>query len=102
VSPVTTRTPVERHADRGGDDLRHHRLGALALLGHADRRRHRAARVEPHRAAVLSRDRRAADAVEGGAGIGQLDEAGEADAAMDAARAVLHLLAAEGFVIHHR
>ena len=45
--------------------------------------------------AVLRGDARAADAVEGGARIGDLDEAGDADAAMDAALAQARLLAAQ-------
>ena len=75
---------LDRHAEGGGDALRHHGLGALALLGHAGMADDRALGVEPQGGAVLRRDAGAADAIKRGRRIGHLDEAREADAAMDA------------------
>ena len=79
-----------------------HRLGALALLGDAGMAEHGAGGVEPHGGAVLRRDAGAADAVERGGRIGDLDEARKADAAIDAARAQPLLLGAQAGVVHHR
>ena len=92
---------LDRHAEGGRDDLRGDRLGALALLGDARLADDRAGGVEPHRHPVLRGDARAADAVEGGARVGHLDEAGEADAAMNALVAQARLLGAQRRVIHH-
>ena len=82
--------------------MRHHGFGALALFGDAGMHDDRALRVELHGGAVLRRDVRAADAVEGGRWIGHLDEARKADAAIDAFCAQLLLLGAQAGVIHHR
>ena len=86
---------VDGDAERGGDALRDHGFGALALLGDAGRHDDRALRVELHGGAVLRGDAGAADAVEGGGRIGHLDEAGKADAAIDALLAQLLLLGAQ-------
>ena len=81
--------------------MRQHRLGALALLGDAGMDEHGAGRIEPQGGAVLRGDARAADAVERGRRVGHLDERGQADAAVDAARAQPRLLGAQAGVIHH-
>ena len=74
-----------RHAQRRGGDLAHDGVGALALLGDADRADDAAVGLELDDAGVLQRDRRAADAVVAvRARRGALDEAGDADAAVDA------------------
>ena len=75
---------VDRHADGFSDDLANDRLGALALLGDAGCGDDGAVRIDAHGAAVLRRDARAADAVHEGRWVGQLDEAREADAAVNA------------------
>ena len=93
---------LDRHAEAGGDALRDHGLGALALLGDAGVAEDRAGGVEPHGRAVLRRDARAADAVEGRARVGHLDEARKADAAIDALLAQPRLLGAQPGVVHHR
>jgi hypothetical protein len=49
----------------------------------------------------LRRDARAADAVERRRGIGDLDERGKPDAAMDVLLAQARLLGAQARVIHH-
>ena len=86
---------LHRHAERRGRDLAHHGIGALALLGHADRADDAAVGLEPDDAGVLQRDRRAADAVVAvRARARALDEAGDADAAVDARLAQPRLLAA--------
>ena len=92
---------VDGHADALSHDLADDGLRALALLGDAGRRHHRAVRVDAHAAAVLRRDPRPADAVHEGARVGQLDEAGKADAAMDAACAQPLLLGAQARVVDH-
>ena len=74
---------VHRNAEHAADDLRGERFRALPLLGDAGLADHRALGVQPHRDAVLRRDPGAADAVERGTRIGDLDEARDADAAMD-------------------
>ena len=58
-------------------------------------------RVEPHRDAVLRGNLRTADAIERRAGIGNLDEAGDANAAMDVLRPQGGLLGAQRVVVHH-
>ncbi len=75
---------LDGHAHGLGHDLADDGLRALALLGDAGGGHHRAVGIDAHGAAVLRRDARAADAVHEGAGVGQLDEACEADAAVDA------------------
>ena len=97
-----TRTRSIGTPNDGGDALRDHRLGALALLGYAGVAEDRAGGVEPHGGAVLRRDLRAADAVERRARIGHLDEARKADAAVDAFLAQRLLLGAQPRVVHHR
>jgi hypothetical protein len=92
---------LERHAEGGRDHLRDDGLGALALLGDARLADDRPGRVEPHRGAVLRGDARAADAVEGGGRVRDLDEARKADAAVDALPAHGRLLGAQGVVAHH-
>src|SRR5262249_14078413 len=92
---------LDRHAERGGRDLREDGLGALALLGDAALADDRALRVELHGDAVLRGDFRATYAVESGARIGHFDEGGKADPAMDALRAQPLLLGAQPGVIHH-
>ena len=76
--------PVHRDAEHAADDLGRQRFRSLALFGDAGMRDHRPARIEPHGDAVLRRNARAADAIEGGARISDLDEARQPDAAMDA------------------
>ena len=93
--------PLNRHAERRGDDLRKNGLGALPLFGDAGLADHGAGSIELQRRAVLRGDARAADAVEGRRRIGHFDEGGKADAAMNAARAQLRLLGAQRLVIHH-
>ena len=56
------------HAQRRGGDLAHDGVGALALLGDADRADDAAVGLELDDAGVLQRDRRAADAVVARAG----------------------------------
>ena len=92
---------LDRHAHALGHDLADDGFRALALLGDAGGGHHRAVGIDAHGAAVLRRDARAADAVHEGAGVGQLDEAGKADAAMDALGAQPLLLGAQGGVVHH-
>ena len=92
---------LDRHAHALGHDLADDGFRALALLGDAGRRHHRAVGIDAHGAAVLRRDARAADAVHEGAGVGELDEARKADAAMDALGAQPLLLGAQGRVVDH-
>ena len=73
---------LDRHADAVGDDLRDARQRALALVGQARDAAHRAGRLEPQRAAVLGRDRRAGGAVVGRPIGGLLAEGRDADAAV--------------------
>ena len=101
VSPVTTRTRSIGTPNAVATHLRDHGLGALALLGDAGVADDRALRVELHGGAVLRGDPGAADAVEGGARIGHLDEARKADAAIDALLAQPLLLGAQPGVVHH-
>src|SRR5258707_13829344 len=75
---------LDRHAESGGCDLCEHGLGALALLGDAALADHRALRGEPYGDAALRGGFCPADAAEGRARIGLVDEGGKADAAMDA------------------
>ena len=72
-----------RHPDGGRRDLRDDRLHPLPLLGRAARDEDVPPRVEPHGGAVLGGDARAPDPVEHRGGVGHLDEAREADSAMD-------------------
>src|SRR6185436_9362428 len=76
-------------------------VGALALLGDADCADDAAVGLELDDAGVLQRDRRAAGAVVAlGSGRGALDEAGDADAAVDALAAQAYLLLAQLGVVH--
>ena len=61
----------------------------------------RALAVEPDGRAVLRGNLRAADAIEGRARIGHLDEGRKADAAMDALRARGRLIGPQRLVVHH-
>ncbi len=89
------------HAERRGGDLAHDGVGALALLGDADRADDAAVGLELDDAGVLQRDRRAADAVVAlRPRRGALDEGGDADAAMDALLAQPRLLGAQPGVVH--
>ena len=101
VAAGITLTRSTRYAERVGDDLRNARQRALTLVGEAGDATHRAGRLEPQRAAVLGRDRRAGRAVIGRAIGGRLAERRDADAAIDAALAQLALLLAQRVVIHH-
>ena len=92
--------PRDRHADGLGDDLRQHRLGPLPLLGDARHGNDAAVGIHAHGAAVLRRDARTADAVHERARIGQLDEAGDADAAMDALLSQRCLLGPQAVIVH--
>ena len=93
---------IHRDAEHAADDLGGERFRALPLLGDAGLADHRALRVQPHRDAVLRRYPGAADAVKGRAGIGDLDEAGDADAAMDVSASQGRLFGAQRVVVHHR
>ena len=92
---------VHRNAEHAADDLRGERFRALPLLGDAGLADHRALRVEPHRDAVLRRYPGAADAIKRRTGIGDLDEAGDADAAMNVSVAQRRLFGAQRVVVHH-
>ena len=89
-----------RDPHRGRRDLRDHRLHPLTLLGRARRDEHVAPGVEPHRRPVLRRDPRASDPVEHRRRIRDLDEAGNADAAVDSALAQSVTFRLERFVVH--
>ena len=88
------------HAHRVGGDLAEDALGPLALLADAAHHRQRPAGLQAQRGAVLAGDARPADAVEGGAGVGQLDQRGHADAAVHARLAQRGLLGAQRVVVH--
>src|SRR5581483_7146822 len=78
-----------------------HRVGTLALLGDTDVAEHAAVGLEPDRAGVLQRDRRAAHAVVAvRARRAALDEAGDTDPAMDALPPEPRLLPAQLVVVH--
>ena len=93
---------VDADTDRIGRDLREDGLGALALLAHAGHHRDHAAGLEPDRGAILRGDARAAHAIEGGAGVGQLDQRGDADAAVHALGTQRGLLGAQRVVVAQR
>ncbi len=91
----------ERHADAVGHDLAQDAFRPLPLLRHAGQHDDGAVGIHAHRRAILRRDARAADAVHEGRGIGQFDEAREAEAAMYAALALLRLVGADAIDRHH-
>src|SRR6185436_20098484 len=93
---------IHRDAEACRDALRDHGFRALALFADAGVTEDRAGAVEPHRRAVLRRDSRAADAVEGRRWVCDLDEASKANAAIDAFLAQRLLLGAEPRAVHHR
>ena len=89
------------HTEHAADDLRRERLRALPLFGDAGLADHRALRIEPYRDAILRGDFGAAHAIERRARIGDLDEARNADAAVDVLLAQARLLGAQCVVVHH-
>ena len=93
---------LHRDAEHAADDLRGERFRALPLLGDAGLADHRTGGVEPHRDAILRGDPGAADAVKCRTWIGDLDETGNADAAMDVFLAQRRLLGAQRVIVHHR
>ena len=93
---------LHRNAEHAADDLRGQRFRALPLLGDAGLADHRAGGIHPHRDAILRRNFRAADAVKRRTRIGDLDETGDADAAMDVLLAQRRLFGAQRVVVHHR
>ena len=93
--------PLHRDAEHAADDLRGQRFRALPLLADAGLADHRSRGIQPHRDAVLRRDAGAADAIEGRARIGDLDEAGDADAAVNVFAAQRRLFGPQGVVVHH-
>ena len=84
---------LDGHAELVGDDLRERRVRALPLIGDADERRDRPARLHAHRRRVLGRDRRAAAPVKRSRRR-QLDEAGEPDAEVPSLAPAARLLLA--------
>nr|WP_246788795.1 hypothetical protein [Bradyrhizobium sp. CIR48] len=90
-----------REAQLIGHDLADDRLGALPLLGDRDQAAHLARGRQAQDRAVLRRDARTADAIERRAGIGDLDEGRDADAAIDAALAQVGLLGTKCVIAHH-
>ena len=91
---------VEGNPDRACRDLREDALRALPLLRHAAEHRHHPGGLQAQRRAVLRRDARPADAIEGGRGIGHLDHRRQPDAAMDVLRSKLLLLFPQLPVVH--
>ena len=91
---------VQRDADGARRDLRHRPLGALPLLGNTRNAGHHPGRLQAQRGAVLRRDPRAADAVEGRRRIGDLDHRREPDAAINALIAQRPLFFAQLLVRH--
>jgi hypothetical protein len=87
---------------RSIDNLRRERFRTLSLLGDAGLADHRTGGVQPHGDAVLRRDAGAADTVKRGTRIGDFDETGNADAAMNVILAQCRLFSAELVIIHHR
>src|SRR5262245_57582181 len=96
--PGEHRDLVDLDVELVRDDLGERGVGALALVGDADERRHRAARLEPHRRSFLAGDRRATDAVELSARTGELDETRQADAHVAPHRTGIRLLPAKPIV----
>ena len=94
--------PLQRHADTMRHDLAQDALGPLPLLGHAGHDDNGAVRIHPHRRAILRRDARTTDAVHEGRGIREFNEAREAKASVDAARAGFRLVGADARHRHHR
>src|SRR6202020_3677151 len=92
---------LHRYAEHAAEDLRRQRLRALPLFGDAGLDEPRALRIEPHRDAILRGDFGAADAIKCRARIGDLDEARNADAAMNVLLAQARLLGAQRVVVHH-
>jgi hypothetical protein len=82
--------------------LRDHRFRALALFADAGVHADAALRVELHGGAVLRGNARAADAVERGGRVGDFDERGKADAAVDAFLTQALLFCAQGRIVHQR
>ena len=93
---------VHRHADRVGGDLRKDCFIALALLADADQHSDAAGRLEAGGRAVLCCNACTADAVESCTRIGQLDQCGEADAAIDTAQTQRGLFGQQRGVVDQR
>ena len=87
-------------AEMFADDLSDDGLGALPQLGHRNGATHIARWRDGDHRPILRRNTCAADAIEGRAGIGNLDERRDADAAIDIAPAQLSLLCTQPVVIH--
>ncbi|MHC2348642.1 hypothetical protein ACVMIL_009852 [Bradyrhizobium barranii subsp. barranii] len=90
-----------RKAELIGHDLADDRLGALPLLGDRDQAADLARRRQAQNRAVLRGNSRTADTIKSRAGIRDLDEGRNADAAIDAALAQVGLLGAQRLITHH-
>ena len=75
-------------------------FGALPLLADADRHHDAAAWLQADGRTILRRNTGTTDAVKGRAGVGQFDQRGKPDAAIDAALAQGRLLGAQRRIIH--
>ena len=92
---------LKRHTDRCRRNLSDNRFGTLPLLRHADRTAYRPRWIKPDRAAVLGRDACSTYTVEHRRRVGQLDEGGKPDAAINSFFAQSRLLLPKRIVIHH-
>src|SRR5262249_4264081 len=92
---------VHRNPEHASHNLRGKRFRSLSLLGDTGLTDYRTLRIEPHRDAILRGYFRAAYTIKRGAGIGDLDEAGDADAAMDVPCPQGRLLRPQRVVVHH-